>query len=243
MRKLSGIGLVIFGLTVTFAAFDWIMSIEPKWYSTIYGSLVMVSAGHQRAVPDGAGAASAARRGSRWPLREGRRQQQFHDIGNFMFAFTILWAYMSASQYIIIWSSNLPEEIEYYLHRGHGCWPLVRRRDGGAPVRRSVPGPVASRANKKPLRRAGAVLRPICWCMRPVDLLLARSPRYSGTITFYAALAGCRGAGGPVRVWMVAFLRQLGARPLVPQNDPRFKHMLTHPEEHDEGWESDASNA
>jgi hypothetical protein len=236
MRKLSGIGLVVFGLAVTFAAFDWIMSIEPKWFSTIFGSLVMVSQGISALCLM---AIVVHRLRGVAPNDRLATTQQFHDIGNFMFAFTILWTYMSASQYIIIWSANLPEEIEYYLHRAHGGWPEFA--GAIAVLLFAIPFLVMLfKANKK----RSTVLAGIAvylLLLRPMDLLWMVTPVFRHHVHVHwldvAALVGLTG------VWLVAFLRQLGARPLVPQNDPRFRHMLGHPEEKDEGWESDASDA
>ncbi len=236
MRKLSGIGLVIFGLSITFSAFDWIMSIEPKWYSTIFGSLIMVSQGISALCLM---ALVLHRLRGVAPFDRLATQQQFHDIGNFMFAFTILWTYMSASQYIIIWSSNLPEEIEYYLHRGHGGWPQF----AGVMAVLLFAIPFLVMLFKSNKRRSGVLagIAVYLLLLRPMDLLWIVTPVFRHHVHLHwldgAAWVGLTG------VWMVAFLRQLGARPLVPQNDPRFKHMLAHPEETDEGWESDASNA
>lgn len=236
MRKLSGIGLVLFGLAVTFAAFDWVMSIEPKWFSTIFGSLVMVSQGISALCLM---AIVAHRLRGVAPLDRLATPQQFHDLGNFIFAFTILWTYMSAGQYIIIWSANLPEEIEYYLHRAHGGWPEFA---GAITVFAfALPFLVLLFKNNKKRSAVLAGIAAYLLVVRYSDLLWIVTPVFRHHVSLHwldvASVVGLSG------VWMVAFLRQLAARPLLPQNDPRFKHMLAHPEEKDVGWESDASDA
>ena len=107
---------------MTFAAIDWMMSIEPDWYSTIYGVMVLVSwclSGLCVAVL----VASWLTRFRGYPAVA--TPVGFNDLGNLMLAFTMLWAYMSFSQYLIIWSGNLAEEVPWYLDRSVGGWRYV----------------------------------------------------------------------------------------------------------------------
>src|SRR5437762_10546450 len=122
MQVLSAAGLVAYGLTITFASFDWLMSLEPHWYSTIYGVLIL----------GGQGLSSLAFLiivlawlSARPPLDRIVAASHFHDLGNLMLAFVMLWAYFSFSQYLIIWSGNLPEEIAWYLHRLQTGWRVI----------------------------------------------------------------------------------------------------------------------
>jgi len=122
MQKLSAGGLLVYGLTITFASFDWLMSIEPHWYSTIYGVLIM-----------GGQALSAMAflivvlvwLSGRPPLDRIVVKAHFHDLGNLMLAFVMLWAYFSFSQYLIIWAGNLPHEISWYVHRLQTGWRII----------------------------------------------------------------------------------------------------------------------
>jgi len=121
-RYLSGPGVLIFALTATGATFDWMMSLDPKWYSTMYGVIYMV------------GCALATMAFSilftSWvrdhePFRAFAKGNLFHDLGTLMFAMVMLWAYTSFSQGLIIWSGNLAEETPWYLVRAETSWQVV----------------------------------------------------------------------------------------------------------------------
>ncbi len=121
-RAASAVGLMFLGLMVTFAAVDWAMSLEPDWYSTIYPVIFAVGqvlAGLALAIvmlTCLAAPPRAAGHGEHSPLG---------DLGSLLLAFVMLWAYVSFSQYLLIWSGNLPEEIVWYLRRTQGGWGLL----------------------------------------------------------------------------------------------------------------------
>ena len=119
MRLLSGPGLVLYVLTATFAAVDWMMSLEPHWFSTIYGILVIVG---QLLATLAFAVAVVALLADTPPLSQVISPAHFHDLGNLLLAFVMVWAYMAISQFLIIWSANLPEEITWYLQRMRGGW-------------------------------------------------------------------------------------------------------------------------
>jgi hypothetical protein len=122
MQRLSAGGLVIFAITMTFASFDWMMSRDPHWFSTIYGGLVMIG---QALVTFAFQIIMLVYLARRKPMSEALTRTYLNDMASLMFAFVVVWAYFSFSQYLIIWSGNLPEEIEWYLHRLHGgCRPF-----------------------------------------------------------------------------------------------------------------------
>jgi hypothetical protein len=117
MTMISGPGLLAFILLCTFASVDWFMSTEPEWFSTIYGMLFIA----QQAVSVISfmivfGVLLATRA----PMNEVIVPKHLHDLGKFLLAFTMLWAYFSFSQYIIVWAGNLPEETTWYLKRIRG---------------------------------------------------------------------------------------------------------------------------
>src|SRR3954468_10276665 len=122
MQVLSGGGLVAYGLTITFASFDWLMSLEPHWFSTIYGVLIV---GGQGLTAMAFLVTALVWLSGRRPLSDIVVPEHFHDLANLMLAFVKLWAYFSFSQYLIIWSGNLPEEIAWYLHRLQTGWRFV----------------------------------------------------------------------------------------------------------------------
>jgi hypothetical protein len=122
MRAVSGPGILVYGMGMTFAAVDWAMSLEPHWFSTIYGVMFIVGQG----LATLAFAIIVSARLSRHaPFDRWLSADHFHDLGKLLFAFVMLWAYVAYSQYLIIWSANLAEETPWYVHRtGHG-WDLV----------------------------------------------------------------------------------------------------------------------
>jgi hypothetical protein len=122
MEAGSAPAVLIFALTLTFAAFDWLMSLDPHWYSTIFG--VYVFAGSTTSSLAVLALMTLA-------LQQGGRMgkvstvEHRHDIGKLLFGFTIFWAYIAFSQYMLIWYANIPEETIFYRHRWHGSWKTV----------------------------------------------------------------------------------------------------------------------
>lgn len=121
-RYISGPGVLIFALTATFAAFDWMMSLDPKWYSTMYGVIYMVGCGLATMA---FGIVFASWVKDHEPFRAFVKGNMFHDLGTLMFAMVMLWAYTSFSQGLIIWSGNLAEETPWYLVRAETSWQVV----------------------------------------------------------------------------------------------------------------------
>lgn len=121
LRKVSAAGIVAYGMAITFAVFDWVMSLEPLFYSTIFGLIVLVG---QLGSVFALGILITAL----WPktlFRDMIPQQSIHDLGNFLLMSVMLWAYTSFSQLILIWSGQLPEEIMFYNYRFSGGWEAV----------------------------------------------------------------------------------------------------------------------
>ena len=121
-RTLSGIGIGLYGITMTFAAIDWVMSLEPHWYSTIYGPMFamgQVVSGFTFTL------IVAMMLRSDTPLLGALGRFVLRDCGNLLLAFTMVWMYLSFSQFLLIWSGNLPEEISWYLNRSQNGWQWV----------------------------------------------------------------------------------------------------------------------
>src|SRR5688572_21007054 len=118
-RVISAPGILLFGLTSTFAAIDWVMSLDPAWYSTMFGMLFLVGQGLATMAFTICIIALLAQRR---PLRDILSPGLLNDLGNLMFAFLMLWAYTNFSQFLIMWSGNIAEETPYYHFRNRGSW-------------------------------------------------------------------------------------------------------------------------
>jgi hypothetical protein len=217
LQMLSGPGLVLYGLTVTFGSIDWVMSLEPEWFSTIYGVTFMVG---QALSAFAFVILVALLLADHHPLADVASPSLFQDLGNLLLAFVMLWAYMAFSQFLIIWTGNLPEEIPWYLHRMGGGWqwigPLLFLFYFGVPFLLLL-----SRGTKRSRRMLFAVAAAIV-LMRLVDLfwLVAPAFRPSELRVHWMDLAAPIGVGG---IWLWAFVRQLKGRPLLPLNDPYLR--------------------
>ncbi len=123
MRKYSGPFLVIFAFTVTFASFDWLMSLAPRWYSTIFGTYVFSGM-----TLTGLAAITLAvlwMRARGWLGKDLVRTDHLYNLGGLLFAFTCFWAYIAFSQYMLIWYGNLPDETFYLVVRTRNGWAGV----------------------------------------------------------------------------------------------------------------------
>jgi hypothetical protein len=122
LQRTSAAGLIVYGLTITLAAVDWVMSLEPEWFSTMYGVLYICGQG-----VSGISFALVAvlLLGDFEPWSRTVTAQRRHDLGNLLLAFVMFWAYVAFMQYLVIWSGNLPEENVWYLRRSQGGWRYV----------------------------------------------------------------------------------------------------------------------
>ncbi len=119
LNSLSPLGLILLAVTSSFAAIDWVMSLDPHWYSTIFG-VYFFSGSMVGALSFMIIVATLLRRG---PLLQNVvTAEHFHDLGKLLFGFVVFWAYIAFSQYFLIWYGNIPEETLFYLHRSHGGW-------------------------------------------------------------------------------------------------------------------------
>ena len=122
MSRMAAPGLLLFALSITFAAFDWIMSLDPHWFSTIFG--ITYFAGAFMAFLAFT-ILLAKWLGAKGYLREAITVEHYHDLGKLMFGFMVFWTYTNFSQYMLIWYANLAEETAFYAHRQHGGWDAV----------------------------------------------------------------------------------------------------------------------
>jgi len=122
MRKISAPGMVLFALSITFASFDWLMSLDAHWYSTIFG--VYIFGGSLLALLSFMVIFGNLLR-KKGLLANTITIEHYHDLGKFLFAFIIFWGYIGFSQYFLIWYANIPEETIWYLHRWEGSWKVI----------------------------------------------------------------------------------------------------------------------
>jgi len=220
MQMLSGGGLLVYGLCITFASFDWLMSLEPHWFSTIYGVLIMGGQGLSALAFLITALVWLARRP---PLRDIVLPSHFHDLANLMLAFVMLWAYFSFSQYLIIWSGNLPEEIAWYLHRLQTGWRFVAVTL--VIFHFTVPFLLLlSRAVKRAPNTIVKVSLAIL-VARLIDLFWLIAPEFhrSGISVSWMDLAL---PFTLIAIWVGCFLWQLRGRALLPVYDPQFEEAL-----------------
>jgi hypothetical protein len=223
LQTLSGPGLVLYGLTVTFSSIDWVMSLEPQWYSSIYGMIFMVADG-LLALAFVIGVVYFLSR--REPLAAVSAPWVFQDLGNLLLAFVMLWAYTSFSQFLIIWIENLTHEIPWYLHRLAGGWAAV----AAALVLLKFALPFLLLLSRW-VKQKTATLFGIAVLIAAAQLIemwwfIAPTFHVDGLSLHWTTVLAPVGIGG---LWFGMFIGQLQGRPLLPFRDPRFIAIL---EEH-----------
>ena len=226
MRAMSAIGLVLYVVTMTFASIDWAMSLEPHWFSTMYGFLFI---GGQALMGLSVAIVMARRLSLEAPMSSVFNAGHFHDFGKLLFAFTMVWAYLSFSQFLIIWSANLPEEIPWYIHRMKGGWQSIGI--GLMVFHFAVPFVVL--VNRKTKRNSAILAGMALWmiAVRFLDLFYIIGPEAypEGLRLHWLDIATVVGIGG---IWVALFAANLKSRPLLPLNDPELASALRGPEGH-----------
>jgi len=226
MQVLSGPGLVLFVVTTTFASIDWVMSLDPAWSSTIFG-LIFVAAWTLSALAFTILAMSWL--SQREPMNAVVRPPHFHDLGNLTLTLVMLWTYFAFSQYLIIWSGNLPEETVWYVARKHGGWGVIALSI--AILQFAFPFLLLlSRATKKSPRKL-AMLAVLILIMRVIDVIWLIEPTYNraGLHLSWMDMVAPIAMGG---LWLATFAWQLQKRSLVPINDPQLEAALEAHAEH-----------
>jgi hypothetical protein len=217
---LSGGGLLLYGLCITFASFDWLMSLEPHWFSTIYGVLIMGGQGLSAMAFLIVVTVWLARRK---PLSDIVVPQHLQDLANLMLAFVMLWAYFSFSQYLIIWSGNLPEEIAWYLHRLQTGWRFIAI--ALVVFHFAVPFVLLlSRAIKRMPRTIVKVALGIL-IARLIDLFWLVAPEFHRTgltVSWMDIVVPVT----LISLWLGCFCWQLRGRAILPVYDPQFEEAL-----------------
>ncbi len=222
LRALSGPGLVLYVLVITFMSVDWVMSISPDFYSTIYGILFLGGQG-LATVAFTILVVTALSRTK--PFSDVAKTQYFHDYGNLLLAFVLLWAYFNVSQLIIIWAGNLPDEIPWYIVRLHGLWMPV----AVAVLIGHFFLPLLLLLSRNLKRRPSMLVKVAVFVlvMRVIDIIWEVAPAFRTTnVTIHwIDFALVIGMGG---IWVAYFFTTLAGRALLPAHDPYFKEAMAH---------------
>jgi len=222
LETISAPGLILWGIAVTYASIDWAMSLDPHWFSTMYGMIFMIVgalggmsfvifvlrmlSGHE-------------------PVKSIVTASQFNDLGNLLLAFVMLWAYLSFSQFIIIWAGNLKNEAPWYMTRAFGGWALV----AVFLILLHFAVPFLLLLQRPMKRNLGALsmISGMLIVLSSLDVYWLIMPSFDSDgphlhATDFLALIGIGG------LWVGTFFWQLRKWPMLPQHDPRFEGALQH---------------
>ncbi|MGB7548517.1 MAG: hypothetical protein WBM14_12265 [Terracidiphilus sp.] len=225
LENISGPGIVVYAVTMTAAVIYWVMSMDPTWYSSVYGLLFLVGQAYSvlaLAIIVSLGLSKAE------PFKTLLRQTEQHDLGKLTFAFVMLNIYLAFGQFLIIWSGNLPEEIPWYLDRIRGHWGIIITLD--FMFHWLIPFTLLLsrdlKRNKKRLVRVCqwmvfAKAFDLFWLIEPNYKDAARNLHFSWGILEYAAVPVAMTA-----FWVAFFCTRLKTRPLVQVNDPHLAEIL-----------------
>ena len=222
MSKLAGPGLVFWALAVTFMSIDWMLSVKPEWFSTMFPLLVIAG---QALTSMAFLIALLVLLSFRQPMSDVLTPRHLHDLGKFVLTMVMVWAYFSFSQFLIIWAGNLPEEIPWYKVRLNNGWEAVAL----LLVIGHFALPFAlllSRDLKRNFKLLASIAGFIL-CMRLVDLYWQLSPNFRAQ-GFGVSWMDFTAPAGLVGIWLAYFLYQLEKRPLLPPNEPTLEEVLEH---------------
>ena len=224
-ENISGPGVIVYAITMSAAAIYWVMSLDPTWYSSVYGLLFLVGQGYQ-VLALGIIVAVSLSKGE--PFKTILRTTEQHDLGKFTFAFVMLNIYLAFSQFLIIWSGNLPEEIPWYMDRFQGGCGVIITLD--FLFHWLIPFTLLLsrdlKRNKKRLVRVCqwmvfAKAFDLFWLIEPNFKDAARNLHFSWGILEYVAVPVAMTA-----FWAAYYCVQLKSRPLVQTNDPHVAEIL-----------------
>ena len=222
MHRTSSVGLLFWVIGNTFMGFDWLMSLDPHWFSSLYG-LIFVAGQALAGMAFVILMVNWLRQ--RDPMNAVYSRTLFHDYGKLLFAFVMFWTYLSISQFIIMWQGNLPEEVLWWKERFHGGWGYV----AAAILIFHFFFPFLILLSRDVKENVGALAKVAAFVlfMRVVDLVWLTRPTWhheklSIHWLYLTALVAVVG------LWLYAFARELGKRPLLPVNDPKLEEAIGH---------------
>ena len=217
----------VFALTLTLAAFDWLISADPRWFSTMYAVYVFAGTFVQGIAAIALAVVLLKERG---PMRDAVSDHQLHDLGKLLFAFSTFWAYIWTCQYLLIWYGNIPEEVSHYLARTTGPWIYLFALN--LVVNWVIPFLVLLSVRAKCTGKTLKAIAALLLCGHWLDLYLLIMPSVGKSPQFgFTELAF---AGGSVALLFLVFVRTLNKAPLVPLNDPILAFERAHGAVHSE---------
>ena len=222
----SGIGLLIYVLTITFAGTDWVMSMDSHWFSTIYGLILL---GGQGLTVTSLVILTTTLLMREQPMAGVITKRHLHDLGKLLFMFTLFWTYVSFSQLLIIWAGNLPEEITWYVNRMNNGWIYV----GAILLFLQWMLPFLILLSQDVKRNPKTIRTMAIWVLviRVVDMIWLVEPNYHTTHFYlhWTDITAPLGLGG---LWAAVYLMELKKRPLIPINAPDLQRALIHGRAH-----------
>lgn len=228
-RFTSSWGILVFALSTAFAAFDWLMALDFRYFSTMWGVYYFAGAIYCGVSVVVLILASLRRAGK---LEGVVTSEHFHDLGKLMFAFTVFWAYIAFSQYFLTWYANIPEETSYFLHRQSHGWQnlgiILMAGHFGAPFLILIFRGVKKSYNALTFMALWAILMHLCdiaWIIRPMAYLPTAGdagPGVAGVWLDAVGIAAC-----PL-ILTGFLLRKVGSGTLVATNDPYMPESLHH---------------
>ena len=228
MRSFAPGAAVLFGLSLTFAAFDWVMSLQPAWYSTIFGVVIFGGSAvtifallvlFSSALFEGGHVGSAI------------NVEHVHDHAKLMFGFMCFWTYVSFSQWMLIWYAGIPEEAVFFQARWTGGWEVISK---ALPICHFAM-PFVIFISREVKRRLWAIKAVAVWLLfwHVVDIFWYVMPMSTGHAPHFmvtAADVGCLLLVGGA--FFAVVLKNIGQVPLVPSGDPRFDRSVHHHQSH-----------
>ncbi|MDB6033687.1 MAG: hypothetical protein JWM16_4025 [Verrucomicrobiales bacterium] len=226
LRTLSGPGIVLYPVTATFVYIDWIMSLEADWYSTIFPVIILIG---QILTTIAFAILVLAFFQKETSISEVTTVKPLHHLGNLMLAFVMFWTYVSFSQWLIIWSGNLPHEIEWYVHRSSGAWKWIVIFL--ALFHFFIPFFILLFRTAKMSLRPLSLLAVMVFSAHVVNVYWLVTPSFEkrGIHLHWMHFAAPIGVGG---LWIALFLWQLKKAPLLPQQDPGLQFSVLHEHAH-----------
>jgi len=229
LRRLSAGGLILYGVTITLASVDWVMSLEPRWFSSIFGALFGVG---QLLTALAFAIIGTVLLASRPPLPALLGRPLLRDFGGLLLTFLMVWAYLAFSQLLLMWSGNLPEEVAYYQRRSQGGWEFVACAlalfQFAVPFVLLLSGEV--KRDRATLLRVSLLVLfmrfvDLFWLVMPGPQPGAASPALIDLRFSWTDVVAPIGIGG---IWLWFFLWNLQQRPLVPAYDPHLQEAYHH---------------